>query len=79
MSVEAAKRLLSRAAHYREHGAIELSKSAALSAQAEATLALVEQQRVANLLRVQEGLSRNSNYELASELWVDQIKEVLGL
>lgn len=48
-------------------------------AQVHATLALVEQQRAANLLRVQENLSSNRNYELASELWVDQIKEVLGL
>ena len=60
-------------------GDMDLIAAIVQGAQVHATLALVEQQRVANLLRVQESLSSNGNYELASELWVDQIKEVLGL
>ena len=42
--------LLRRASHYRDHGEIETAKACAQAAQAEATLALVEQQRVANLI-----------------------------
>lgn len=42
--------LLRRASHYREQAAHKSADSAALAAQAEATLALVEQQRVANLI-----------------------------
>lgn len=41
--------LLRRASHYREQGGIETAKACAQAAQAEATLALVEQQRIANL------------------------------
>ena len=42
--------LLRRAIHYREQAAHKSADSVALAAQAEATLALVEQQRIANLI-----------------------------
>ena len=48
-------------------------------AQVHATLALVEQQRIANLLRVHVGLASNGDHDLASELWNTEIKEALGL
>ena len=41
--------------------------------------ALVEQQRIANLLRVHEATAREGNYDLAAELWNTEIKEALGL
>lgn len=86
MSFEAAKRLLSRAAHYREQGAIELSKSAALSAQAEATLALVEQQRLANLVEYVRSASESPSAQAEEPETIDyllgiteQIREGLGI
>lgn len=47
----------------------------AQGAQVHATLALVEQQRITNLLRVHETTST----ELSAELWNTEIKEALGL
>lgn len=44
-------------------------------AQVHATLALVEQQRISNLLRVHEATAT----ELSAELWNTEIKEALGL
>ena len=58
-------------------GSPEVAANIMAQAAVHATLALVEQQRIANLLRVQESLSSNGNYELASELWSEQIKEAL--
>lgn len=54
MSAERATWLLSRAAHYRENGALELAKATAQAAQAEATLELAEQQRIANIIALGE-------------------------
>ena len=52
---------------------------ASANAIAHAVLALVEQQRIANLLQVHEALSHAADYDLAAELWNDEIKEALGL
>ncbi len=50
-----------------------------LNALVHSQLAFVEQQRIANLLRVHVGLASNGDHDLASELWNTEIKEALGL
>ena len=54
---------------------LNLAGIIAQSAQVHATLALVEQQRITNLLRVHETTAT----ELAADLWNTEIKEALGL
>lgn len=57
--------LLHRASHYREHGGIETAKACAQAAQAEATLALVEQQHAGNLINYL--LMMNDNVETTED------------
>ncbi len=84
MSAERATWLLSRAAHYRESGALELAKATAQAAQAEATLELAEQRRVASLIEYVKVAAESADptnqqaVEYLAEI-TEQIRDGLGI
>lgn len=66
--------LLRRAIHYREQAAHKSADSVALAAQAEATLALVEQQRIANLIEyLRTAASAGAEHSPEAVAWMDDL------